>query len=76
MEQNQNTITAINHQRAIKFPEHSVDLYVSCRKNWPLSRGYFGSWGHNLVAVAVQRESRCREVKTRVKVTWTVRPDK
>ena len=20
---------------------------------WPLSRGYFGSWGHSLVAVAV-----------------------
>ena len=22
-------------------------------KHWPLSRGYFGSWGHILVAVAV-----------------------
>ena len=21
-------------------------------KNWPLLRGYFGSWGHSLVAVA------------------------
>ena len=22
-------------------------------KNWPLSRGYFGSWGHSLVAIAI-----------------------
>ena len=22
-------------------------------KNWPLSRGYFGSWGRALVAIAV-----------------------
>ena len=29
------------------------DFFVSWwKKNWPLLRGYFGSWGHSLVAVA------------------------
>ena len=30
------------------------DFFISRRKNWPFSRGYFGSWGHALVAVAVE----------------------
>ena len=30
-----------------------LDFFISWRKNWPLSTGYFGSWGHALVAVAV-----------------------
>ena len=30
-----------------------LDVFVSRWKNWPLSRGYFGSWGRALVAIAV-----------------------
>ena len=30
-----------------------LDFFISRRKHWPLSRGYFGSWGHTLVAFAV-----------------------
>ena len=54
MEHNQNRIAAINRQRAmrIKFHDHSW-LSISRRKNWPLSTGYFGSWGYASVAVAV-----------------------
>ena len=29
------------------------DFFKSPLKNWQISRGYFGSWGHALVAVAV-----------------------
>ena len=29
------------------------DFFYQSLNNWPLSRGYFGSWGHALVAVAV-----------------------
>ena len=29
------------------------DFLKSPLKNWPMSRGYFGSWGRVLVAVAV-----------------------
>ena len=29
------------------------DFFKSPLKNWPMSRGYFGSWGRALVAVAV-----------------------
>lgn len=29
------------------------DLFVSCWKNWPLWRGFFGSWGRSAVDVAV-----------------------
>ena len=62
MEQNQKAIATINHQRAIKFREHSVDLSISCWNNWPLSRGYFGSWGHNLVAeLPLQRGGRLKQ---------------
>ena len=28
-------------------------FFISSGKNWPLSRGYFGSWGQTLVAAAV-----------------------
>ena len=54
MKQNQNTTTANNHQRVIriKFHDHFLLFYQSL-SNWLLSRGYFGSWGHALVAVAV-----------------------
>ena len=41
---------------------------VSC---WPLSRGYFGSWGHALVAVAVVERFKKQE-----SMVWTVRRDK
>ena len=41
-----------------------LDFFISRRKNWPLFTGYFGSWGHALVAVAVEetfkQESLCR----------------
>ena len=41
-----------------------LDFFSSRRKNWPLFTGYFGSWGHALVAVAVEetfkQESLCR----------------
>ena len=30
-----------------------LDFFISRRKHWPLFSGYFGSWGHALVAVAV-----------------------
>ena len=54
MKEDQNMIAAINYQRVIwiKFHDHSL-LFITCRKNWPLSRGYFGSWGHILVAIAI-----------------------
>ena len=55
MEYNQSAITAINHQRAkrINFQDHSLLSRQLLKKFWLLSRGYFGSWGHALVAVAV-----------------------
>ena len=41
-----------------------LDFFISRRKNWPVFTGYFGSWGHALVAVAVEQtfkqESLCR----------------
>ena len=43
-------------------------MAVAVVERWPLWRGYFGSWGHALVAVAVVerwplwRGGRCREV--------------
>ena len=54
MEHNQNKIAGINHQRAIRieFRDHSW-LFGSRWKNWPLSRGYFGSRGRSLGAVAI-----------------------
>ena len=58
-----------------------LDVFVSRWKNWPLSRGYFGSWGRALVAIAVverfkqelmyglsagtKKSGRCREVAVR-----------
>ena len=54
-----------------------LDFFISHWKNWLLSRSYFGSWGHALVAIAVVEEfkqesmyglcrdkknGRCREV--------------
>ena len=55
-----------------------LDVFVSRWKNWPLLRGYFGSWERALVAVAVverfkqellyglsagtKKSGRCREV--------------
>ena len=50
----------INHQRAflirIKFRDHSRLFHQSLKKRAAVervSRGYFGSWGNALVAVAV-----------------------
>ena len=50
----------INHQRAllirIKFRDHSRLFHQSLKKLAVverISRGYFGSWGNALVAVAV-----------------------
>ena len=51
MKQNQATIHAIKHKRANSWPSLTFSSIVE--KHWPLSRGYFGSWGHALVAVAV-----------------------
>ena len=28
-------------------------FFIGSGKNWPLSRGYFGSWGQTLVAAAI-----------------------
>ena len=55
MEHSQSTITAINHQRTkrINFHDHSLLSGHHLKKFWLLLRGYFGSWGHALVAVAV-----------------------
>ena len=55
-----------------------LDFFSSRRKNWPFFTGYFGSWGHALVAAAVvetfkqeslnrlsletENSDRCREV--------------
>ena len=51
MKQNQNTIAVIDHKHANSWP---LLIFSSvAEKYWPLSRGYFGSWGHGLVAIAV-----------------------
>lgn len=34
------------------------DFFVTRWKNWPLLRGYFGSWGRTVVAVAVVERFR------------------
>ena len=52
MEHNQNTITKHQCVIQIKFPDHSW-FFHQLLKNWLLSRGYFGSWGPALVAIAV-----------------------
>ena len=53
MKHNQNTIAVINHRAIwIKFCNHFWLFCQLVKKNWPLLRGYFGSWGHSLVAVA------------------------
>ena len=79
MEYNQNRIAAINHQRAYRSSSMIIlDFFISRRKNWLLFTGYFGSWGHALVAVAVvetfkqessyrlsletENSDRCREI--------------
>ena len=54
MEHNQNTMPRL----VINAPYGSnfviiPDFFISRRKNWLLLRGYFGSWGHVSVAVAV-----------------------
>ena len=49
-------LAMINHRSASPYGSNFVttlDLFVSHWKNWPLSRGYFGSWGHSLVAIAI-----------------------
>ena len=56
MEHDQITIAEINHQRAIR--NELSDFLVSRWKNWPLSRGYFDSWGRAVVAVAVVERSK------------------
>ena len=54
MKHNQNTMPRL----VINAPYGSnfviiPDFFISRRKNWLLLRGYFGSWGHVSVAVAV-----------------------
>ena len=54
MEHNQNTmprlvINAPCESNFVTIP----DFFISRRKNWLMLRGYFGSWGHVSVAVAV-----------------------
>ena len=51
MRQNQNTVAAIDQKHANSWPSLTFSPVVD--KHWQLSRGYFGSWGHALVAVAV-----------------------
>ena len=49
-------LAMINHRCASPYGPNFVtilNLFVSHWKNWPLSRGYFGSWGHSLVAIAI-----------------------
>ena len=53
-----NTIKILLKRLTINAPYGSnsvtiLDFFISRLKTWPLSRGYFGSWGHALVAVAV-----------------------
>ena len=38
----------------------NLDVFISRWKNWPLSRGYFGSWGHALVARGLNK-SQCMD---------------
>ena len=60
MEHNQNTVAAINHQRAIriKFHDHSWFFLSIAQNNWTLSR---------VVAVAVEERSPLwRGLNTRV----------
>ena len=61
-------IAAIDHKRAIKINSWPFLTFPSVaeKKNWPLSRGYFGSWGPALAAVVERwwlwRGGRRREV--------------
>ena len=55
MKQNQNVRLPrliLNMPRRSNFMT-IVDFFISGLKNWLLTRGYFGSWGHALVAVAI-----------------------
>ena len=54
-----------------------LDFFISHWKNWLLSRSYFGSWGHALVAIAVVEEFKqesmyglCRDKKMAVVERW------
>ena len=68
------TIAAIDHKRANSWP--FLTFSSVAWKNWPLSRGYFGSWGHALVSVAVvERWPLWTGFLIRVNV-WTVGWDK
>ena len=62
MEDNQNTIAAINHQRArrIIFCGH---FFRQSLKNWPLSRGYFGSSVSAVVGVTIVERWPLLEVR-------------
>ena len=51
MKQNQDKIAGIDHKRANLWP--FLTILSVAEKHWPFSRGYFGSWGHALVAIAV-----------------------
>ena len=56
MEHNKSTIAAMNHQHAmrIKFHDHYIDFFImQSQKTLAVARGYFGSWGRTLVAVAI-----------------------
>ena len=49
-----------------------IHVFISRRKKWPLLRGYFGSWGHALVAVAVVERFKQEPMYT----VWNVCRDK
>ena len=48
-----------------------LDFFICRGKHWPLSRGYFGSCGHTLVAVAVVDRFKQEPV-----VVFTLEPNK
>ena len=44
-----------NNQRALRINLMTIlDFLISRCKNWRLSRCYFGSWRHAIVALAVE----------------------
>ena len=55
MEHNHTTIAA-NYKWSKRHKDQinliTILFHQTLKKNWPLARGYFGSWGQALVAVA------------------------
>ena len=73
MEYHQNKTAAINHQLAIRIKCHDYSwlFHQSLKKTSRCREVILVSWGHALVAVAVEK----RFIKTRVNV-WTARRNK